>query len=363
MTTSLRDPFSEREWWHEVRTVEFIQIVLLCSCWWVASVLVIVLLKILVSDIQIDFPYPFAVSGFMNIVVCALGYMWRGIEIRRKEIKGGVRLRLLSFPIAAIGLIQGLELSASNKVLQLITITDRQMMSALNPLIMLAMAICLRLEVFSYPLLGTMTLICIGGMMSNQHLAQSFSFVVILIAIIGGILSAFRWACTQTLLQRGRYTSSMELVALVSPYTATCCLLLSFYMESSLYSFSASPTPSPETVYGWNRKFLIGVLLSVVSTSVFALMACEFQLVKSTSALAMSVFQSVHNCFIILSGIILFGDTVTQLRSFGYLLSQFGVLSYVIQRSSRSKDEPQEWLLGGKKQPSEESIESMRETV
>lgn len=335
-------------WWNDlrcdVRSDKTTLIVVLCSAWWFASVVVILLLKLLVSNKEVDFPYPFTVSGIINIVTSVLAYMCSRADGNRKQVDPAFRLNIFSLPVIAIGLVQGFELGASNKVLQLMSVSDRQMTSAINPLIMFAMSLFLRLEVFSLSLLATMTLICIGGVISNNHFVDGgLSFLVLCVAAIASLLSAFRWACTQTLLQRDRYTNSIELVALVSPYTACCCFVVSFFFEKEAYSLATSS--QHQTVFGWNRTFMLTMLLGIVSLSVFVLMACEFKLVKSTSALAMSVFQSMHNFFIIMSGIIFYGDSITWGRLFGYGLSQVGVICYVVLRNRKSDDSAQEWLL------------------
>lgn len=247
-----------------------------------------------------------------------------------------------------IGVIQGIDAGLSNKILQMINVSDRQMLTAMMPLVMFIIALSMRLETFSWSLLGIMLIISVGAILCNQASLQSASPLFLAVLSLGAGSSAAKWGVTQMLLQRSKASSPTELVSLVSPYTAAVCFLLSFCFEQDVYLRHGAGDLSITTAGGWQKFPLVAVCLVICALGVFALMFAEFTIVKLTSALAFAIFQSMHNFFIIAAGIIIFSDQVTVIRIVGYIIAQLGIFAYAIQRFSRDDEvnsPAAEWLL------------------
>jgi len=330
------------------------KIIIYLVSWWVASVVVIVIFKFLVSDHVLDFPFPFFTSGSMNIFVCLFGYIFilrpGSRDMGPKAMSERQQLNMFSHSIAIIGVIQGLEVALSNKILQFMNVTDRQLLSALYPLVMLLVSILCGLETFTWQLFAIMGTICIGGVLANSdggamHVSSAF----ICVLMTASVATAVRSALMQRVLQEKiKNLSPMELVLTVSPYTALICFISSFVFESDLYHLQNGGDLTP-TVYGMNKGAMVAACIISCSLGICVLMYAEFGIVQDTSALALSVFQSMHNFFIILGGVAFFHDKISTTRGVGYFVAQIGIVGYAMLRlytkQEEEEREEQKWLL------------------
>eukprot|EP00397_Hematodinium_sp_SG-2012_P050580 GEMP01058856.1.p1 GENE.GEMP01058856.1~~GEMP01058856.1.p1 ORF type:complete len:238 (+),score=46.47 GEMP01058856.1:103-816(+) len=225
-----------------------VRIAIALLLWWCLSIAITIALKIIFTSAFLAFPYPFFVSGVINVVAALVAgcYVYflsvhtattattRTLSPFDSAPVPRRRFSTLSFSradwmqILAIGVVNGLELGAANYFLKLLPMATRQMTHAVTPAFMLLMTVAFRLEALTCELALIMVVMSLGSLVSSIDMIQEDAFgmgaivhspsmSVLFLASLS--LYGVKWSCTQKLLQ-GHHARTMSPLRLLSGYAS-----------------------------------------------------------------------------------------------------------------------------------------------
>lgn len=266
------------------------------------------------------FPYSFALTVCVQMCTGALAWVLAKLVHRAEPppLKPHEWKRIIG-----IGLIQGVEIGLTNKVLQFLTVSSRTMINSTGILFMMLTAWLWGLERLGLRRMLSCTFLIGGGLLQGleKHSeAGTDQMLGVAMQVASMLMSSQRWVLVQltvepppdsALKQMGR----LQLMARTMPITGLVCMPLALGFEPD--AFQAAPE-----VALLGRTFLI-------AASLLGMTFAEWQLVKLLqSAVAFNILAQIHQFPIILVGIFFQHDHVGTLSIFGYGLCLIGAFLY-----------------------------------
>lgn len=320
-----------------------IRITVLVGLWWSAAIVVTLLIKSTVGSRRAGpgealFPYSFALTSLNNFI-CGIG-AWASaafLRMRRHSTPPSLN-RYEMLKLLSVGLIQGVEIGCMNKSLEFLSMSGRTMLNSMNVLVMMATALCWRLERLGYLRMVAVLLLVSGGFcqglgaeddtVASTAMWHEFLRGVILLST-SMILGAQRWALLQFVLQRSSRDSGLgkisklHLMAFTMPVTATVCLVMAAFFEVG--AFHSHHVLKP-VLWGNIAGASLGIAILTLS---------ELMLVHLTSAVAVQVLGTIHQIPIVLAGVVFFHDHIHAASLLGFGICILGAMFYV---AARQKD-------------------------
>jgi len=324
-----------------------IRITLLVALWWSAAIVVTLLIKSTVGSRRAApgvalYPFPFALTALTNFV-CGIGAWGSAALLRMLRMRRHARPQRTPRPLQrhevlkllSIGLIQGLEIGCMNKSLAFLSMSGRTMLNSMNVLVMMATALCWRLERLGYLRMVAVMLLTSGGFCQGlgaeddtaASAAMWHQFLHgVLLLLVSMILGAQRWALVQFVLQRSSrdsglgQLSKLHLMSFTMPCTAMVCLIMAAFFEAEAFHSHHALRPVL-----WRN-------ITGCSAGIGLLTLSELMLVHLTGAVAVQVLGTIHQIPIVLAGVVFFHEQIHAASLLGFSICIVGALFYVAAR-------------------------------
>ncbi|KAI9096991.1 triose-phosphate transporter family-domain-containing protein [Phlyctochytrium arcticum] len=291
--------------------------------WYATSLPLSIFNKWLLSEEHYDFKFPlFATTIHMVIqftfsLICVT-FFWP-------------RMRPTTYPswkdygskVMPCGVATGLDIGLSNQSLQIITLSFYTMVKSSAPVFVLLFAFLFRLERPTWSLSGIILVISFGMFLMVSSETQ-FNPVGYMLVQVATILSGFRWALTQILLQRESMGMNNPLATtlFLTPLMGVTLLIASGTSEGFSNVF-ASPFFAT-----FSSSIGILALISLGGALAFLMVVAEFMLVRHTSVVTFSIAGIVKEIITILAATIIFGDSFPPNKVLGLVISIMGIAAY-----------------------------------
>jgi len=300
-----------------------LQILVLLIFWWIAAAVTTIEIKSLLSPGEdVSYPYPFALTGFTNLLCGACAWAALGVQgVHTKSVTWFSRKGLLV--ATTLGILQGCEYGLLNLALHDLTLSLRQMIMATSAVYTFVTAQFYGLPpAFNFKRLGCMILLGLGGFAQGwaAHIAEEKQINLtrgLIVIVIALTISSQRWALAQLTFQHEsspcKDYSKIEMSARMLPAAAVPCFIMS------------AATEAPPTIDG---PVLGKMLIAVVG--ILVITTTELKLIHMTSSTTGVVFTLLHNIPLILCGVIFFHDKIEGGQIAGFLLTLLGSFFYAL---------------------------------
>ncbi|XP_047944580.1 probable sugar phosphate/phosphate translocator At1g06470 [Salvia hispanica] len=222
--------------------------------------------------------------------------------------------------VVPTALSTALDINLSNLSLVFISVTFATMCKSAAPIFLLLFAFAFRLESPSFKLLGIMTVISAGVLLTVAREAE-FEFWGFIFVMLAAVMSGFRWTMTQILLQKETYglKNPLTLMSYVTPVMAIATGLLSLMLDP-WHEFRKSD------YFNSSSHILRSSLLMLFGgTLAFFMVLTEYILVSVTSAVTVTIAGVVKEAVTILVAVLYFHDQFTWMKGLGLLTIMVGV--------------------------------------
>ncbi|CAD7927157.1 unnamed protein product, partial [Amoebophrya sp. A25] len=252
----------------------------------------------------------------------------------------------------AIGCVQGIEIGATNTSLYHLPIVVRTILQSLNPLVMYIVCRIMGLEDGAQTSVGASVLFCsVGGLFlchrgelaadgaSAKTAFSNLNNTGVIFSFVAALCSCVRWALLQRLLHhaddhdgsqrmpRGEQQKQnpVEVLLFTAPVTGLMLSVGSILFEGSPAFFT------------FVFRCSLWIPMTAIGFSVMLVVLCELRLVQLTSALSLCIFGVIHNLVIIVSGVFIFGERLSELQVLGVAVGQFGCLLYSLAKAMHKR--------------------------
>eukprot|EP00927_Polykrikos_kofoidii_P048951 TRINITY_DN43110_c0_g1_i1.p1 TRINITY_DN43110_c0_g1~~TRINITY_DN43110_c0_g1_i1.p1 ORF type:complete len:347 (-),score=28.21 TRINITY_DN43110_c0_g1_i1:33-1073(-) len=302
----------------------FLQILVFITGWWTTAIVVIMSIKKVVKPGGI-FPHAFTFTAMCQTGASVMASLI-SMPLQMQRHKRAVALRWIELgTLAAIGLMQGVEMALTNKALQELSVSERTILNSTCVLFLMTSAWLWGLEGLGHLKIISALFLVTGGMMEgllhgggSQGTSRIMGIPMQLASIT---ISAQRWCILQFILQRSppesalSQMSKMAMLARVMPLTGVCCLFLGMAFEPEAFSWA---------------NFHVELLwsMSVIAVSLSIMLWMELLLVRHLSAVAFNVLSTVHQIPIVLAGVIFQHDALSIGEVIGFTTCILGAFIY-----------------------------------
>ncbi|CAN8071174.1 unnamed protein product [Agarophyton chilense] len=249
-----------------------------------------------------------------------------------------------------IGATTAAEIGLANIALNLLSVSFSTVLKATAPFFVLAWGIVLGVHKLRFGVAASLFAMAAGLILAvcaeHKNTAPALSHFLrlgLLAQLVSALFSGFRWVLTQVFIKRdpllnqtipnlfnyppaSKGWSAIETVRYVSPFTLLWILPFVLLVEgASLFNWIHTAS-FPE-----NLKLL--VVLSSIGSSVFVLLWSEYELVRITSSLTVSVTFVFKEMLLIFAAALIFSDRLSWLTCAGFAIVQAGVVCYVSQKN------------------------------
>lgn len=127
-----------------------------------------------------------------------------------------------------------MDINLSNASLVFVSVTFATMCKSASPIFLLLFAFAFRLESPSIKLSGIILIISVGILLTVAKETE-FEFLGFILVMLAAVMSGFRWAMTQILLQKEAYglKNPLTLMSYVTPVMALATACFLSYIGSS----------------------------------------------------------------------------------------------------------------------------------
>ncbi|KCV72174.1 hypothetical protein H696_01576 [Fonticula alba] len=301
--------------------------------WFSLSTMLSMYNKVLLGKSHLNFPYPL----FMTSVHFFMHYAVSGVILRLAawwHARGGqvnealVNRKRISWAdyrnkVAPTGIASALDIGLSNAALALVTLSFYTMIKSSAPVFLLGFAIAFRLEPLSLKLLGLISWMTIGIILTAYG-ETNFNATGFVLVLSAAILSGLRWTLTQVLLQKESLGLTHPLLTLntTSPIMGAALLLIAFPLER-LYLLPWSPYFSSL----WKTTATAG-LMGFGAVLAFLMLISEFAFVQASGAVSLTVAGLVKELLTVSVGCVVFGDQIGMINAAGMVIVMIGVCLY-----------------------------------
>lgn len=322
-----------------------VRVILLITAWYLSSSVAIILTKSLFSGTSrrlAPFPFALTVTATNNVVASTVATVLLGPPPESVRDSNVQRLALF------IGATTAAEIGLSNIALNLLSVSYSTVLKGMAPFFVMAWGVLLGLQRLQLSLLATMIAIGAGlalaviGEKDSKSLLQHIFEAGFVAQMVSGVLSGFRWILTQVFVKGETITnerlssalnirpiprglSTMETIRMTAPYTLLWVLPFVVVIEGR------------DLVKWIGNASLMDILnlitvLTIIGVCVYALLWAEYELVKVTSSLTVSVGFVLKEALVIFAGKIVFKDRLSVLTCTGFAIVQSGILGYAYLR-------------------------------
>jgi len=304
-------------------------IVLLILFWYTLSASIIFITKWLLKSNK----FPWSLTFSSNVIVSVVAFLVTRLPAYRP---GPLTKKMLTRLVLPIGACVALEIGCSNMALGILDVSFATVLKGSAPLFVMFWAIVLGLEIFTWRLLFSISMICTGIAFATLGEAE-FRTLGLTLMLVSVSFSGLRWALTHSMLQGGEEMRMSPLVAMLYTAPATCVFLLPIAAVLEGRSFLS---------YVLNDSMLgrlrLGLVFGVIGTMVFVLLLVEYVLVRATSSLTVSVAAIFKELVTVIGGVIIFKEHLSVLNIVGFVLCQLGILDYTyIRYNKQEQTQPQ----------------------
>lgn len=318
---------------------------LLLTAWFLSSSVAIIVTKALFSgaDRRLrPFPFGLTVTATNNVVAsCAAALLLSG---RREQTRDSNVDRIA----LVIGATTAAEIGLSNIALNLLSVSFATVLKGMAPFFVMSWGVVFGLQRVRFGLICVMLVIGVGLTMAvageSDH-NSSWSDLIqagFVAQLISGVLSGFRWILTQVFVKGdsigndtistalnirplSRGLSAIETIRLTAPYTLMWVLPFLVFLEGGGVVTWFKEATFMDTIN-------IFTALTVIGVCVYLLLWAEYELVKVTSSLTVSVGFVFKEVLVIFAGALIFNDRLSPLTIAGFVVVQAGILGYAILR-------------------------------
>ncbi|KAI0563316.1 solute carrier DMT family [Gracilaria domingensis] len=327
-----------------------LRVALLIIFWFSSSSLAVLVTKALFSGIGHHVPpFPFALTltATNNVVASLASYSFSSRTQHISRDEGATRVAFI------IGAATAVEIGLSNIALTLLTVSFSTVLKGIAPFFVLGWGVVLRIHTLRFSIAASLFAMAVGLILAvtGEHNKASPALshllrVGFLAQLLSGLFSGFRWVLTQIFIKgeavlderatgllrhRSNSTgwSAIETVRQVSPFTLMWVLPFVFIMEGlKLFSWLRDAS--------FQESSKLFVVLWIIGGSVFLLLWCEYELVRITSSLTVSVTFVLKEVLVIFAGALIFRDRLSWLTCVGFIIVQGGVLAYASESNRES---------------------------
>ncbi|KAH9847192.1 TPT-domain-containing protein [Lenzites betulinus] len=231
------------------------------------------------------------------------------------------------------GITTGLDIGLSNLSLKLITLSFYTMCKSSSLVFVLLFAFLLRLETFSFRLVGVIFLICVGVLLM---VATETHFILVGFVLVtsASALGGLRWSLTQLLLRSKNIGLDNPAATLfwLAPIMGISLGITSAFVDSWSAVFHSRFFATPEeTLKTLFFLFCPGVLA-------FCMVLSEFYIIQRAGVVPMSIAGIAKEVTTIICAAWLFGDELTPLNITGVAVTACGIGLYTYHKYRRSMD-------------------------
>lgn len=321
---------------------KFLRAGILLTVWYLSSSAVVILTKSLFSGLNQrlpPFPFGLTLTATNNIVAGLAATLLFGRPADFHKDSNVNRLAVI------IGATTAAEIGLSNIALNLLSVSYATVLKGMAPFFVMAWGVLLGLQRLRVGLISTMLAIAVGLALAvageaDAHTAavSQFMHAGFIAQLVSALLSGFRWILTQIFIKaepvgRTRMASTLNLrplsyeisavetIRLTAPYTLLWVLPFVIAIEGRalvLWARHASLTDLVNLI----------TVLTVIGVCVCTLLWAEYELVKVTSSLTVSVAFVMKEIIVLFAGSMIFNDRLSRRTFIGFLIVQCGILGY-----------------------------------
>ncbi|XP_052177922.1 probable sugar phosphate/phosphate translocator At1g06470 isoform X1 [Diospyros lotus] len=303
-----------------ISTADVLKTLFFILVWYIFSTLLTVYNKTLLGDKLGKFPAPLLMNTvhFAMQAVLSKAITWFWSQKFQPSVSMSWRDYFLRVVPTALG--TAMDINLSNASLVFISVTFATMCKSASPIFLLLFAFAFRLESPSFKLLGIIFIISVGVLLTVAKETE-FQFWGFIFVMLAAVMSGFRWAMTQILLQK-------EVYGLKNPLTLMSCLTPVMALATALLSLMMDPWDEFKISNYFNsswhviRSFL---LMLFGGTLAFFMVLTEYILVSVTSAVTVTIAGVVKEAVTILVAVFYFHDQFTWMKGFGLITIMVGV--------------------------------------
>ncbi|GIL59594.1 hypothetical protein Vafri_14339 [Volvox africanus] len=300
--------FDDSTSWLKVFTVVSASI-----AWMLVSSGLIMLNKYIMVDLGFEYPMfvtmmGMGMSGLLAFLCC---YIFRLVDVNEK-----LDIKFWFQRILPIGLLMAITLWTGNEVYLHLTVAFIQMLKAFNPVITMVCLIMAGLESPTRPMVVSVLLTALGTA-AAAYGEMNMSMYGVALMLTSETAESIRLVMTQFLLVGLNFHPIEGLMYLAS----TCCLwLMAGCVVVELPEMRRKD--AIDVVWEYPSVFLCAAFLG------FGVNALAYVVIKLASSLTLKVLATAKNTLLVVCGMLFFGEVVTGLQGYGYILSLTGFLWY-----------------------------------
>ena len=296
-----------------------LKVALLILGWYLCSITLGLYNTALFSAEHYNFKYPFLATAFHSAshftMAILLLHMNFGNNKEKLRFPGWSNYITKIFPC---GLTTALDIGLSNSSVKSITLSFYTMIKSGAPVFILLFAILFKLEAINLRLIVSIIVICTGVvvMVMSELKFDLRGYIEVQLATI---ISGLRWTLVQLLLKDSNLglDHPIKTIMMIAP-TVFACLLFGGIFVEGLEPFL--------TALSENQTLILAVFGG--SFLAFLMVLVEFELVRSTSAVTLSVAGIFKEILTISFSVLFFKDLFSLNTIVGLVVSLIGICMY-----------------------------------
>lgn len=303
-----------------ITAADVVKTLILILVWYFFSTFLTLYNKTLLGDHLGKFPAPLLMNtvhfGMQAILSKVITCFWS----QKFQPTVAMSWRDYFIRVVPMALATAMDINLSNASLVFITVTFATMCKSAAPIFLLLFAFALRLESPSFKLFGIIFVISAGVLLTVAKETE-FEFWGFIFVMLAALMSGFRWAVTQILLQKEAYglKNPITLMSYVTPVMAMTTAILSLLFDPWDNFRSSNYFSSSFNVARSSLLMLFG------GTLAFFMVLTEYILVSVTSAVTVTIAGVVKEALTILVAVFYFHDEFTWLKGVGLTTIMVGV--------------------------------------
>ncbi|KAF7982004.1 hypothetical protein HWV62_30851 [Athelia sp. TMB] len=316
----------KRLWWRNaVINLAFI------ASWFIFATVLSVYNKWMFSPDHFAFPYPLFVTTlhmFVQFLLSASLRVFFPAKFRpdRSPSKKDFMLKVVPTAVATC-----LDIGLSNLSLKTITLTFYTMCKSSSLIFVLGFAFLLRLETFSYRLVGVIFLIFSGVVLmvaTETHFVLSGLILVLSASALGGL----RWSLSQILLKDKKMGMDNPAATIfwLAPVMGVTLAIISLFIDGWMDVFR-----SDFFADFWKAMNTMLFLLAP-GVVAFCMLMSEFYIVQRAGVVPMSIAGIAKEVTTITISAWFFGDELTPLNITGVAITTCGIALYTYHKYEKS---------------------------
>ena len=323
----------------------FVKCALLTLCWFGLSTGLAMYNKTLFGARKGGFPAPLLLTS----VQFAMQWMLAGLilEYVAPALKPRRTIDWNAFArhVAPVGVAMGLDIGLSNLSIVHVTVSFYTLAKTSSILFLLAFAFAIGVEPVSIRLTAAVLALCLGEVLT-VHGETQFNALGAGLCFGAAAASGVRWVLSQRVLQSSSAHPAGGLRRSHGMHNPPVMLRAMMpVMCAVVFAFSCFKERWWATLPGseWGSSFS-DVLFDLALTAIGATMAlcmslAEFELVKETSAVTVSVIGTGKDVFTVAAAVLVFGDGFGVENFFGLLFVVSGIAAYNYHKAQSAKEQ------------------------